>query len=280
MTKFGGVTLTSRTRSTTRIALGIEYDGSAFNGWQSQPDGKTVQDALEAALSTVAAAPIRVHCAGRTDAGVHALCQVAHFETNAQRPDTAWVRGVNANLPSTVAVRWAQPVSEGFHARFSAQGRRYRYVLLNRPQRPALWTRYAGWHHMPLDAEAMQAAAQLWLGEHDFSAFRAAECQAKSPVKTLYRADVSRAGDWVVFDFHASAFLHHMVRNLVGTLVYVGKGAHAPTWAGEVLASRSRNAAAPTFSAAGLYFAGVDYDPGFGLAGKIADSAVLPFTLL
>lgn len=260
--------------------MGVEYDGSAFNGWQSQPDGRTVQDALEAALSTVAAEPVRARCAGRTDAGVHALCQVVHFDTTAERPDTAWVRGVNANLPATVAVRWAQPVNEDFHARFSAQGRRYRYVLLNRPQRPALWSRYAGWHHVALDAEAMQQASQLWLGEHDFSAFRAAECQAKSPVKTLYRADVQRQGDWLIFDFHASAFLHHMVRNLVGTLVYVGKGAHPPAWAAEVLASRSRDVAAPTFSAAGLYFAGVDYDPAFGLAGKIADSAALPFSLL
>lgn len=263
-----------------RYALGIEYDGSAFNGWQSQPDGKTVQDVLETALSTVAAEPVRVHCAGRTDAGVHALCQVAHFDTSAERPDTAWVRGVNANLPATVAVRWAQPVGDDFHARFSAQGRRYRYVLLNRPQRPALWSRYAGWHHVALDAEAMRQAAQCWLGEHDFSAFRAAECQAKSPVKTLYRADVQRQGDWIIFDFHANAFLHHMVRNLVGTLVYVGKGAHPATWAAEVLASRSRDVAAPTFSAAGLYFAGVDYDPAFALTGKIADSAVLPFSLL
>lgn len=263
-----------------RIALGIEYDGSAFNGWQSQPDGKTVQDVLERALSTVAAEPIRVHCAGRTDAGVHALCQVAHFDTSAQRPDTAWVRGVNANLPSTVAVRWAQPVSDDFHARFSAQGRHYRYTLLNRPQRPALWTNYAGWHHVALDEKAMHEAAQLLRGEHDFSAFRAAECQAKSPVKMLYRADVRREGDWIIFDFHANAFLHHMVRNLVGTLVYIGKGAHPAAWASEVLASRSRDVAAPTFSAAGLYFAGVDYDPAFCLAGKIADSGVLPFKLL
>jgi len=263
-----------------RIALGVEYDGSAFNGWQSQPDGRTVQDVLEAALSTVAAEPVRVHCAGRTDAGVHALCQVVHFDTQAERPDTAWVRGVNANLPPTVAVRWSQPVNDEFHARFLAQGRHYRYVLLNRPQRPALWTHYAGWHHVALNAEAMHEAAQLWLGEHDFSAFRAAECQAKSPVKSLYRADVRREGDWIIFDFHANAFLHHMVRNLVGTLVYVGKGAHPVAWATEVLNSCSRDVAAPTFSAAGLYFAGVDYDPAFGLTGKIADSSVLPFTLL
>ncbi len=259
-----------------RVALGIEYDGSVFNGWQSQPDGKTVQDVLEAALTTVAAETVRVHCAGRTDAGVHAMCQVVHFDTQAERPNTAWVRGVNANLPDSVAVRWAQPVNEDFHARFSAQGRRYRYLLLNRPQRPALWSAYAGWHHVPLDAAAMQQAANLMLGEHDFSAFRAAECQAKSPVKTLYQAAVMRTGDWLVFDFHANAFLHHMVRNLVGTLVYVGKGGHAPAWAGEVLASRSRSEAAPTFSAAGLYFAGVDYDPAFGLTDRIAATGSLP----
>lgn len=263
-----------------RYALGIEYDGSAFNGWQSQPDGRTVQDALEAALSAVAATEVRVHCAGRTDAGVHALCQVVHFDTAAERPDSAWVRGVNANLPDTVAVRWAQAVNEDFHARFAATGRRYRYVLLNRPQRPALWTHYAGWHHLPLDVEAIQKAAQYFVGEHDFSAFRAAECQAKSPIKTLYRADVQRQGDWVVFDFHANAFLHHMVRNLVGTLVYVGKGAHAPEWAREVLDSKRRTAAAPTFSPAGLYFAGVDYDPAFGLADKITACGDLPLALV
>mgnify|MGYP000356642150 CR=1 FL=1 len=259
-----------------RIALGIEYDGSRFNGWQSQVDGNTVQDVLEMALGAVAASHIRVHCAGRTDAGVHALCQVAHFDTDVVRPDTAWVRGVNANLPDTVAVRWAVPVSEDFHARFAAQGRRYRYVLLNRAQRPALWASYAGWHHAPLDVAAMQAAARLLVGEHDFTAFRAAECQAKSPVKTLYQAEVCRHGEWLVFDFHANAFLHHMVRNLVGTLVYVGKGAHSPAWAGEVLAGRSRSMAAPTFAAAGLYFAGVDYDPAFGLADKIAATGSLP----
>lgn len=267
-----------------RIALGLEYDGSAFHGWQSQPDGNTVQDVLERALSVVAAQPVRVMCAGRTDSGVHALCQVVHFDTEVQRPDTAWVRGVNANLPDSVAVRWAQPVSEEFHARFSAQGRHYRYLLLNRPQRPALWTRYAGWHHQPLDADAMAEAARHLLGEHDFSSFRAAECQAKSPLKHLYQADVQRQGEWLIFDFHANAFLHHMVRNLVGTLVYVGKGAHGPEWVAEVLAARSRDAAAPTFSPAGLYFAGVDYDAVFGLGstlagGKIPSCGELPFTL-
>jgi tRNA pseudouridine38-40 synthase len=262
-----------------RFALGIEYDGSAFNGWQSQVDGRTVQDVLERALAAVAATKIRVACAGRTDAGVHALCQIAHFDTEVSRPDTAWVRGVNAHLPETVAVRWVQAVAPEFHARFSAQGRRYRYALLNRPQRPALWANYAGWHHAPLNADAMHEAAQIWLGEHDFSAFRAAECQAKSPVKTIYQADVRRQGEWILFDFHANAFLHHMVRNLVGTLVYVGKGAHAPIWAAEVMESRNRAVAAPTFAASGLYFSGVDYDPSFGLADKITATGTLPFSL-
>jgi len=243
-----------------RIVLGLEYDGSEFCGWQSQAGGGAVQDALESALSVVADAPTRVVCAGRTDAGVHALAQVVHFDTDAVRPDTAWVRGVNAHLPDSVAVRWAQPVSGEFHARFSARGRRYRYLLLNRAERPGLMARRVGWFHRPLDANAMAAAAVLLVGEHDFSAFRSIECQAKSPVKTLRRADVTRHGDLLVFEFEASAFLHHMVRNLVGTLVYVGKGAHSPEWVAAILAGRDRAHAAPTFEACGLYFAGVDYD--------------------
>jgi len=244
-----------------RIALGLEYEGSGFCGWQSQAGGGAVQNVLESALSVVADAPTRVVCAGRTDAGVHALAQVVHFDTDAVRPDTAWVRGVNAHLPDSVAVRWAQPVPGDFHARFSALGRRYRYLLLNRAERPGLMARRVGWFHRPLDADAMAAATGVLLGEHDFSAFRAVECQAKSPVKTLRRADVVRHGDLLVFDFEASAFLQHMVRNLVGALVYVGKGAHPPTWLGELLAGRDRARAAPTFEACGLYFAGVDYDP-------------------
>lgn len=258
-----------------RIALGLEYDGSGFCGWQSQAGGGAVQDAVESALSIVADAPVRVVCAGRTDAGVHALAQVVHFDTEAVRPDTAWVRGVNAHLPDSVAVRWAQPVSSEFHARFSARGRRYRYVLLNRAERPALLARRVGWFHRPLDAEAMAAAARLLLGEHDFSAFRAIECQAKSPVKILRRADVVRQGNLLVFDFEASAFLHHMVRNLVGALVYVGKGAHPPAWLGELLAGRDRARAAPTFEACGLYFAAVDYDAAWQLKVGADDTALI-----
>jgi tRNA pseudouridine38-40 synthase len=258
-----------------RIALTLEYDGSGFCGWQSQAGGGAVQDALESALSLVADAPIRVACAGRTDAGVHAIGQVVHFDTAALRPDTAWVRGVNSHLPASVAVRWAQSVPDDFHARFSATGRRYRYVLLNRGERPGLMAKRVGWFHRPLDADAMQAAAGLLLGEHDFSAFRAVECQAKSPVKTLRRADVTRHGDLLVFDFEASAFLHHMVRNIVGALVYIGKGAHPPEWVGELLAGRDRARAAPTFEACGLYFAGVDYDPVWQLKVGAGDTALL-----
>lgn len=244
-----------------RYALGIEYDGTAFCGWQAQANGASVQDAVEAALAIIADAPTRVVCAGRTDAGVHALGQVVHFDTEAQRPESAWVRGVNANLPPSVAVRWAQPVTEDFHARFSARGRRYRYLLLNRAQRPGLQAGRVGWHHQILDERAMARAAAMLLGEHDFSAFRSAECQAKSPVKDLREAKIVRHGEFIVFDFAASAFLHHMVRNIIGALVYVGKGAHPPDWLAELLAGRDRRLAAPTFAASGLYLSGVDYDP-------------------
>lgn len=242
-----------------RIALGLEYCGSGFHGWQSQPQGNTVQDVLEAALAQIAGEPLGVICAGRTDAGVHATQQVVHFETLIERPLSAWVRGVNSHLPSGVAVRWAQPVSDDFHARFSARGRRYRYLLVNRAQRPGLWQGRVGWFHLPLDIELMQSAAQRLIGEHDFSAFRAANCQAKTPVKHMSRAEISVRGNLIVFDFEATAFLHHMVRNLVGTLVYIGKGAQAPGWVDELLLARDRQQAAPTFSPDGLYFRGPVY---------------------
>jgi len=257
-----------------RIALGVEYDGGAFRGWQTQTSGGTVQNALEAALCRIAGTPVDVVCAGRTDAGVHATGQVVHFDTGVERPLSAWVRGVNTFLPATVAVRWAQPVAGDFHARFSAYGRRYRYVLINRPQRPGVWHGRAGWYHHPLDVGVMQKAADLLLGEHDFSAFRAAECQAKSPVKTLRQAEVRRSGELIVFDFEAGAFLHHMVRNLVGSLVYVGQGKHPPAWIGELLAAADRRLAAPTFAAAGLYLVGVRYEAYWGLPA--ADELFLP----
>lgn len=257
-----------------RVALGVEYDGSAFHGWQVQPGGGTVQDALQAALREIAGVPVDVVCAGRTDAGVHATGQVVHFDAPVERPLSAWVRGVNTFLPPAVAVRWAQPVADDFHARFAAFGRRYRYLLLNRPQRPGVWHGRAGWYHHALDTAAMQQAADHFVGEHDFSAFRAAECQAKSPVKTLRRAEVRRVGDLVVFDFEASAFLHHMARNMVGSLVYIGQGKHAPGWIAELLDERDRRRAAPTFAAAGLYLVGVEYEARWGLPG--GDDTSLP----
>ena len=248
-----------------RIALGIEYDGSSFCGWQTQLSGCGVQDHLEAALAHLADERVETVCAGRTDAGVHALEQVVHFDTEARRPASAWVRGVNASLPPSLAILWAQEVSDEFHARYSARTRTYRYVLLNRSVRPALGQGRIGWFHLPLDEERMRRAAGLLVGEHDFSAFRSSECQASSPVREIRRIDIERHGEYLVFEFSANAFLHHMVRNLVGTLVYVGKGKYEPSWAGDVLASRDRSKAAPTFDAGGLYLAAVDYGSKWGL---------------
>lgn len=248
-----------------RIALGVEYDGQPFFGWQSQPEGQTVQDTLQRALGQIAgeqpdAVPVSIIAAGRTDAGVHALEQVVHFDTQAERPLSAWVRGVNALLPDSIVVRWAHPVPDEFHARFSAHGRSYRYLLINRPMRSAVHVGKAGWFHAPLDISAMQVAAQHLLGEHDFSTFRAAQCQAKSPIKHLSQLDISKQGEMLVFDLSANAFLHHMVRNIVGCLVYVGKGKYPPDWLEEVLHSRERRLAAPTFAPDGLYLRRISYD--------------------
>ena len=224
-----------------------------------------MQNALETALAGIAGETVNVTCAGRTDRGVHARAQVVHFDTAAQRPDSAWVRGVNALLPDTVAVLWSRPVPDDFHARFSAFARTYRYQLLNRPVRPALAATHAGWFHLPLDIERMREAAAQLVGEHDFTAFRSAECQAKSPVRTIHRFDVTRHGEEIQFVVRANAFLHHMVRNLVGMLVYVGKGAHPPAWAKEVLLSKDRGKGAPTFGPEGLYLEKIEYDPKWGL---------------
>lgn len=248
-----------------RIALGLEYDGSRFCGWQSQPSGCGVQDALEASLAAMAGHPVRVSAAGRTDTGVHALVQVVHFDTDTDRPLSAWVRGVNSSLPRSVRVLWAHPVDSEFHARFSARRRSYEYLLINQPVAPALLDGRAGWFHQSLDVEAMRAAAGYLLGEHDFSAFRAAECQAKSPVKTLFQAEVRQQGSAILFRFSAGAFLHHQVRNMVGALIYIGKGSHAPDWMTELLEARDRALAPPTFSPDGLYLVGVDYDGRWGL---------------
>lgn len=257
-----------------RLVLGVEYDGATFEGWQSQPGGNTVQDELQNALEKVAAEPVKVSCAGRTDAGVHALAQVVHFDTNADRTSQAWVRGVNSYLPSSVAVLWSRVISPDFHARFCAISRSYRYLILNTEVRPALASGRVGWCHRPLDVESMKVGARMLLGEHDFSAFRSSECQARSPVKTLYRANLRRNGDYLIFDFRGNAFLHHMVRNIVGALVYVGSGKHPPQWINELLLSCDRSKGAPTFAAGGLYLTRVDYEEKWRIpwAGRVTGS--------
>ncbi|BBP03642.1 tRNA pseudouridine synthase A [Sulfuriferula plumbiphila] len=248
-----------------RIALGLEYDGRRFCGWQTQPDGCSVQDTLQRALTSIAGHAVEVVAAGRTDAGVHAAMQVVHFEAHSRRPESAWVRGVNSFLPDSVAVLWARTVPQDFHARFSALARSYRYVLLNHPVRPALQAGRVGWFHAPLALEPMREAAQLLVGTHDFSAFRAAACQAKSPLRELRCLEVRRHGNRIVFDLSANAFLHHMVRNIVGALVYVGKGQHPPYWVAELLQQRDRKLAAPTFAPDGLYLSAVQYAEEWGL---------------
>ena len=220
---------------------------------------------MEAGIAAIAAERIALTAAGRTDRGVHARGQVAHFDTSAARPESAWVRGVNAFLPDAVAVRWARAVDPEFHARYSARSRTYRYELLNRPVRPALEARHVGWYHAPLDIDAMRTGARALVGEHDFSAFRAAECQAKTPVRTVHAIDIESRGGRIDFVIRANAFLHHMVRNVVGTLIYVGAGKRAPAWVAEVLASRDRARAAPTFAAEGLYLESIEYEPKWGL---------------
>jgi tRNA pseudouridine38-40 synthase len=248
-----------------RIALGLEYDGTAFCGWQTQPGGCGVQDHLEQALARFTDAAVAVTAAGRTDAGVHATAQVVHFDTEALREPHSWVRGTNACLHPAARVVWSKPTVTEFHARYSALSRTYRYLLLNDPVAPAVLRGRVGWYHRPLDLAAMARAAASLLGEHDFSAFRDAQCQAKSPVRNLAQARIEQAQDLVVFTFRANAFLHHMVRNLVGALVYVGAGRQPVEWIAELLAGRNRAAAAPTFAPDGLYLAGIEYDPAFDL---------------
>jgi tRNA pseudouridine38-40 synthase len=248
-----------------RIALGLEYSGASFTGWQSQADGRGVQDALERALAAIADARIGTIAAGRTDAGVHATMQVVHFDTEAARPTNAWIRGVNSHLPPDVAVLWAQDVPAEFHARFAATARYYTYLLVSRATRPALLASRVGWYHRPLDIGAMSEAAQALAGTHDFSAFRAAECQAATPVKTLSQIAVGAEGEYVRFDFSANAFLHHMIRNIVGALVHIGAGKKPVAWISDLLSERDRTRAAPTFAADGLYLTGADYDVVFGL---------------
>ena len=251
-----------------RWALGISYNGQGYEGWQSQPSGRTVQDQLETALSQFAAEPVATVCAGRTDAGVHGLMQVVHFDTRLQREAFSWVRGTNSFLPPDIAVQWAQPVPAEFHSRASAAARRYAYVLLESPVRPSVDAGRVGWVFRPLDGEAMRSAAGSLLGEQDFTSFRASGCQARSPVKTMRRIEISRRGPYWRFEFEANAFLHHMIRNIMGCLIVVGQGLQPPTWMAQVLAARSRDAAAPTFSPDGLYFLGPVYDAAWGLPSQ------------
>ena len=248
-----------------RVALAVEYDGAPYCGWQSQPNLCGVQDYLQKAIKNIAEHDIRIHAAGRTDTGVHGLSQIVHFDTETTRPDSAWVRGVNAFLPDSIRVLWAKIVSDEFHARFSAQQRRYQYLLINTPVAPAIMATKAGWYHLPLNVAAMQAGIAYLCGEHDFSAFRASECQAKSPIKNLQIATVEQHGEQFVFEFAANAFLQHQVRNMVGALIYVGNGKHPPEFIKDLLNQQDRTLSPPTFSPNGLYLAGVQYDEKFDL---------------
>jgi tRNA pseudouridine38-40 synthase len=286
-------------RATRRVALGVSYRGTAYKGWQSQAGGGTVQDALEAALSAFAVEPVRVMCAGRTDSGVHGINQVVHLDTPLQREPFSWVRGTNTFLPPDIAVQWAAEVPASFHARQSAIGRRYTYILLEAPVRPALETGQVGWVFRPLDHAAMVAASACLIGQHDFSAFRSSQCQSPTPIKTLREITIRRCGGaterslaiqtdhrgilgpgaegiYWRFDFEGNAFLHHMIRNLMGCLVAVGTGAQPVSWMQAVLDARDRKVAAPTFSPDGLYFTGPRYDEAWGLPADVPAFHWLP----
>lgn len=242
-----------------RIALGVEYVGTHFCGWQFQPHAPSIQGCVEAALSKVAHHSVTVICAGRTDTGVHALAQVIHMDVTAQRSPRSWVLGANANLPKDISILWAQPVDESFHARFSASARHYRYIILNRPTRPALLAQQVTWEHRPLNVEKMQVAANYLIGTHDFSSYRALACQAKNPIRTLSSLTVFRVDEQVIIEISANAFLHHMVRNIAGVLMTIGYGEQPPLWAKTVLESRNRTQGGVTAPASGLYLCGVDY---------------------
>ena len=248
-----------------RIALGIEYDGTSYNGWQRQKTGLGVQQRLEEALSLVANQPVEVICAGRTDTGVHASGQVVHFDTDSERGERGWLLGANTNLPEDISVVWVKPVGQDFHARFSATARSYHYRILNRLQRSALRRNRAWWVYEPLDETLMQTAAQRLLGEHDFSAFRAAACQANTAVRTITEINVCRSGDWLTIDVTANAFLMNMVRNIVGTLAAVGLGEQDVAWISDVLEGRDRKVGGITAPPHGLTLVGVEYPDAFGI---------------
>lgn len=259
--------------------MGVEYDGSCFRGWQVQEKGiRTVQDCLQKAISGIANQPVSLTCAGRTDARVHAICQVVHFDTETQRPPYAWVMGSNSKLPSDINVLWAKAVPDTFHARFSALARRYRYMILNRPYRSALHRHRAAWCYKPLHAETMAEAASYLRGEHDFSSFRAAGCQARSPRRTVYALTVKRQGDFIVLEIEANAFLHHMVRNIAGVLMAIGSGDRPVQWVQEVLAARNRTLGGVTAPPQGLYLISVRYPAMFALPSE--DSTAAPIDLI
>lgn len=263
-----------------RVALGLSYRGTRYHGWQSQPDGQTVQDHLQAALQQFAVKRIDVVCAGRTDTGVHGLNQVVHFDTDIEREPFSWVRGANTFLPDDIAVQWCRTVPDDFHARNSARGRRYVYILREAPTRGAVDAGLCGWTFRELNGDAMRAAAELLIGEHDFSSFRSSECQAPTPIKTLREIHVHAHGQplsrYWRFEFEANAFLHHMIRNIMGCIVAVGSGTRPVAWMGEVLAARDRKVAAPTFAPDGLYFMGPRYDAALGLPQHTAAFDWLP----
>jgi tRNA pseudouridine38-40 synthase len=262
-----------------RVALGVSYRGQSYHGWQSQADGRGVQDALEKGLAQFADRPIRTICAGRTDSGVHGLNQVVHFDTEVIREASSWVRGSNRYLPPDIAIQWCRFPGDAFHARFGARSRRYTFLLLESVVRPAVESGACGWVFRPLDGDAMGAAAAVLIGEHDFSSFRSSECQADSPVKTLRSITISRRGasnSYWRFDFDASAYLHHMIRNLMGCMIAVGNGSRPVGWMAEVLAARDRKVAAPTFPPDGLYFVGPTYDAGHDIPTHTAAMDWLP----
>jgi tRNA pseudouridine38-40 synthase len=253
-----------------RIALGIEYDGTDFLGWQRLSHGPTVQGAVEEALSHVADHAVSVTCAGRTDSGVHARCQVVHFDSTADRTSRSWLLGANSRLPIAIGVRWVVAVTDDFHARYGAIARRYRYTILNRLARPALDARYVAWERRPLDAEAMQRASRSLLGENDFSAFRTAACQSRTPFRNVRSLQIRRSADRVEIEIEANAFLHHMVRNIVGSLLPVGRGEMPEEWIGELLRGRDRSRAGPTASASGLCFMAPVYPAICGLPDEVS----------
>lgn len=259
-----------------RIVLGVTYNGQGYQGWQSQSSGQTIQDKLETALGKFTAQRVSTLCAGRTDAGVHGLMQVVHFDTDIDRDTYSWIRGTNANLPKDISVQWAVKTTSEFHCRASAISRRYAYVLLESPIRPSVETGRVGWTFNTLDEAAMRKAADYLIGEHDFSSFRAAQCQALSPVKNVMRIDFHKRGAYWRIEFEANAFLHHMIRNIMGCLVQIGQGKKPPEWMAEVLTARSRKVAAPTFSPDGLYFLGPRYDPQWGMPERTPAYDALP----